>query len=804
MSRVIRITLTHTIAGSMVISDPGGWADAVHGFERNQFHSITEYYKNTHSLYGSNGVEDSGRDWVKNIEKLYGPDSLIEALVEISVDDADYETVFSGQLPIESAIEILDFDHTMQMTFDPKGFWTTFKARIKTPVPIFGDVDLDGNAVTPLVPFDVNLSSQKVRANLAYFQGKLFDSGFLGYLTGPDYNVEIPVYDSTNNKNFITIDLDSITLDEIKQYYPTLLGASVELPPPNLIPIYDGDYTLDFKWSLTLKATVNSATGLHDSVGVGVYNLAHSRFRIEDTWTDWFLKIGNDPEIAFDKVADEAPGNGPFTDQWVTFSLSVTQFIAKGTPIRIYGKTYNGLGGNFGAGNNTFFVDVLQLVLLGKDNSEIHWPFTITDTELQFGTQDFDSHINVQADTVFPATVAPALLIHDLGAAIVRKITGVENSFFSKFLGRVNTLSRVYDENGCGSPYIDLKGLQLRGYNIIDKPPAMSFEEYWKIYEPLLNLGLGYKVIDGVDTVVVEEKASFYDSANVSIRLSNVKKIKKQWDHDYIYNRVEFGFPNGQDELTSGLDDPQSERTSATILKNIGDTLTVKSEGIAASLTIEDARRTTKEFSKDYKFDDKDFIIKVVEDGATFKPETTEGYNTVTNLLNWETRYNKDVTPMRMFIRWLNIASMGLQYALSSVFKFVEGTGNYDMVVNKDDGCLGSYSNADLREKQDIPVTAPLHFPLLYDIEHYLTYDQLRLLQAHPEYAIEISQTESNYIKFFLKVAEFKQSDGTFKLTAWPIEFFDIQYVDNDTHDYENPNPPRGRIFDRTYNKPFN
>ncbi len=693
-------------------------------------------------------------------------------------------------------VEVLDGDHILQMTFDPKNFWTTFKSKYDTPVDLQSATNLDGGAATVLTPFDVTLPPQKVRQNQSLAQNKVFDSGFNDYPTGPSYNIEIPVYDSSNNRNFITIDLDSLVLDEIQKYYPSVLGASVELPAPLFVVIYDGEYTFDIQFNFTLKATVSASTGLHTSIADPFYGTTAGtlRYRILDTWTDWFIKIGNDPEIAFAKTQSDYSGNGPFTDQTVIFTYVDTLSIAKGTPIRVYGKTYAGLGGNFGAGDNTAFTDVLQLVLLGKDNSGIVWPFTPAGGPLEFGTQDLDSHLKIQADTTLPATVAPALLIHDIMASIVQRITGVANSFYSEFLGRLNTLARTYASNGCGSPFINIKGLQLRGYNLTDKPSAMSAKDFWLCWNPILNLGLEFKKVGGIDCIVVEEKSKFYDLSNVSIQLSNVKKIKKSYDQTFIYNKITTGYGVGKGKDASSIDDYQ-DTIWATALKNTGTPLDITSKGIAAGLTIEEARRTSKEQSANYQYDNNDFVIKVVEDGATFKPETTEGYNTVTNLLNWQSRYNKDITPARNLIRWLNVISIGLQNILSSAIKFVSGEGNYDIVVNKTDGC-STVSDIDVDEKGNVlPSPDYLFLPIAYDIDHYLTYAQLRAIKEHPEYAIEISQTESNYKKFFIRSLEFEQFTGNLKLVAYPKEFFDIQLVKNIPQEPE----PNNDIFDPTF-----
>lgn len=829
MGQIIRVTISHAIEGVKVISDPEGWQQAVYGLERNEFHSLTEYYKTTHTLYGDNGTEDGGRDWVKNIEKLYGPDSLIEALVEISIDDQPYETLFEGQLPIESMVEILDDDHTLQMTFDPKSFWTTFKSRYDTPVDIQSATTLDGGVATVVTPYNITLSPQQIKQEYAGYVSHAIPVGFFGADGGDD----LP---------YLTLDFDTQDIDEINIRHDYSVLSSKEIPFEKFFLEHDGNYRI--------QCTVC----LYEPDGAGTVPGSSTEF------VKVFFQVNGNPAIEFTATDRSIPtsfvdNSGstisyPFVANVTDYTLDITLNLKSGDSLRIYGFAYNvsspisffmlmarfgrdkygfgrfqtvpfqgywdasialfpstsSTGGGITSGMTWF---ITTPGILGGTAVDTDWVITalintpgqtranwyVNALGIAEGCFNFgDSFLNILAGTTFKATVAPALLIHDIIASIIERTTGVANSFLSNFMGRTNTLARTYDLNGCGSPFVNIKGLQLRNYTLSEKPASMSAKDFWECWNPILNLGLGFKNISGIDTIVIEEKISFYDSTNVSVQLSNVSKIKKSYDQTFIYNKITTGYGVGKGKDASSIDDYQ-DTIWATALKNIGSPLDIISKGIAAGLTLEEARRTTRKQSANYQYDNNDFIVKVVEDGLTFKPETTEGYNAITNLLYSDSRYNKNITPARNLRRWLNVISIGLQNILSSAIKFVSGEGNYDMVINRTDSC-SPFSDVDVDEKGDVlPSSDYLFLPIAYEIDHYLTYAQLRAIKEHPEYAIEISQTSSDYKKFFIKTLEFEQFTGNLKLVAYPKEFFDIQLVKNVPTEKE----PNNDIFDSTF-----
>lgn len=160
---LFRFTLSNSIAGSLQISEPGGWDDSILKLERHQeFHSLVEYYDQPMTFYGQNSEGNGGLDYIREIERSQGPDAQISILVEVSHDEGTtYETAFSGLIDIPSCKEI-DF-YKAEYGILRDDFWQKFINRKGTPVNIASATDLDGNAITTAAPGTMTLTAQAMR-----------------------------------------------------------------------------------------------------------------------------------------------------------------------------------------------------------------------------------------------------------------------------------------------------------------------------------------------------------------------------------------------------------------------------------------------------------------------------------------------------------------------------------------------------------------------------------------------------------------------------------------------------------------
>lgn len=745
---IFRFTLRHAETGSLEITEPQGWADCKLKLERHEeFHSLIEYFEGAFIFYGTNGVDNGGIEFIRYIEKNYGPDATIEIDIEVSFDSArTFEYIFIGQLDLTTINELKD--NRAQIAIIRSDFWAKFISRKDTTVNLQATTNLDDEVITPVDNIRVNLTSQVVRYSTL---GRLRGSYFYGPFTLP-----------FDLGNYMQVDWDEYDLDEIITKYNYPIAFNDEIPFEKFDVEYAGEYYFKIRIYMTHAGMIIGGGGTV-------------------TFDGWFdLTRGGNPDIEMQMLVNGQPSGLIFTqtDLGVDGTDGYSRYDLEGTlTLNAHDK-----------------VTIMAVVLA----SSLFFPMMLgvntDDTGEQAHTiilptsdpvpPDFpsgltsDNEFTVIALTTFPDNSAGSFFVHDAAAAVLKSYgLGEENPFYSEYLGGQQTRARTYALDGCGWHYAIMKGLQIRGYNLDDKSFFLSFDQWWKGLNPILNLGLCYdeNATTPDQSLIRVEKKSFFYTRESSTNIDYAFEISREYDDQKIFNKVEIGYQNWQSEDISGLDDPQTKHTYATRFKKIGEGIVLHSDFIAASLAIEVTRRQTIEKSKDYKFDNNTFIISINPDDVSpdaFIPELNENFSSITNLLNPEKRYNSRLTPARNFLRWMNYINGPLQSYTSSNYKFVWGEGNYDMTSNLVSSCdVGG----NISEKQNINVTTDfLHLPLLYTIEINLAWDDYVSIRNARHKAIGISQTDSGHVMFFIKSLEYELVKGKATIRAWPVEYFAI------------------------------
>jgi hypothetical protein len=909
-----RFTLSHAIEGSLEINEPSGWVDAVLKLERHEdFHSLIEYFDGSFIFYGNNGTINGGLDFIKNIEQTYGLDETITIDIDLTFDEVDFTNVFNGQFKLTDLEEMVD--NKMRLPIIRDDFWAKFIARLDTPVNIKDHLDLDDEFIGSTEQINAQLISQIIRQQTEMSVGT---SVFYGSSAGGAVLNE-----------YLQIDWDTIALDEIREKYNYPIAINTELPFEQFEMEFDGVYEFDIKLYFTWAGF--TVDGLGNLTFTGYYNMSSNGTQLD------LMFLVNGQTIATDFVQSDHTIDG--NTSYSAYTFSDTLSLRKGDLVTITAKVLIG---------SVFFP-----ILLGTDSTGISEAVEEVDN---VGTEvpDFpngytdDNILSVTANTSYQQSNGESFLIHDVGGAICDRIIGENDTFYSELLGSQNTRYRQYISDGCAWAYALIKGLQLRQYTLEEKPFFMSFNQWWKGANPILNLSLayeavqipelvdvspdvnllqdlddwsnapgatwdfitfgypfvsvnggggvegyavstitavaltiytfdtilniastgaetpnviitwaildsGYNEIDTIsfnytgagnkvetfnltpnangayfgvrienntptetknfsvtyafseapqvvyheETVIrVEDKASWYDdSQGTSIDFSNVRTITRKYDNDRIFNKVSIGYARWQAEDISGIDDPQTKKTYATRFQKVGKSIELYSEWIAASLAIESTRRTTREKSSDYKFDNETFIIALnptVQDESPdtspdvlqFIPELDENFTSVSGLLNSETRYNLKLTTARNFLRWQNFLQGALQSYLGSNFKFSSAEGNYDMISTMDvNGCLNEdYNGQALDEKGDIEVTADyLHLPQLYEVTIPMEWDEYETIRNNRKKPIGISLTDVDHVSMFIKELSYKPVKGTCEMLLWAKEYLDLSRVADTT-----------------------
>lgn len=752
---------------SKVISEPDGWAGAKIKLERDpEFFSLIEYYEGAANgafiFYGSNEAEgiDGGIDFIRSAEQDFGFDVNLTILIEYSDDDVTYSTLFSGQLDLSEKNEMTG--NKMQVPVIRNDSWAKFINRYETPVNLSDTVDLDGNPVDPVTPISVYMTPQIIRRQ---FNGHLLDTRTFDE-------------DDLTTDDYIQIDVDDYTLDEIDEKYTLPIITNPEIPAGVMSAEEPGVYSFDLRVEISI--VYYDTTGTYPDCSI------ERTVTGSGSYLDLYIQINDNEPIAFTEETSPLIFDNVSTIYTYQGDLELN---AK-DQIKIYADVVGNIS-NLGDAGATLWIHSKNGV------GQIMVPQSVADVPTETCTflpateptnvtiaapslEENPTYFNILAKTTRQPFEAQGYLIHDLIDGVLARIG--TDPLYSEFLGSTATNTRQYDSDGCGWMYAIIKGLQLRQYTLEEKPFFISMKDIWQGINPILNLGLGYEEVEGSQVIRIEQKSHFIGST-APIIFSNVHDIESSYDRDFIFKTVKTGYREWQTEDGSGLDDPQTKHTYATRFEKTGKDLDLESGFIAGSLSIEVTARTTREKSNDYKHDNKNFIISLNTDDLSpdvYLPELDENFSSLTGLLDPETRYNSILTPLRNMLRWADYIVGCLQSYLTSKFKFVSGEGNYDMASTATLGsCERAVLDDNLSEDDDIALVEGANarfdyffLPMLYNITIPMEKEDFDLIDRKKP--IGISQTESGHINFHIKELEYELLKGEAVIKAWPRSYFPI------------------------------
>lgn len=778
---------------TQVISEPDGWKEAQLKLVRDEkFHSLVEGFEGQFIFYGQNGVDNGGADFIKTAEQQDGASAEIGMLIQADIDgDGVYEEeVFDGLLDLTGLKEV--FDNKIRVPIVPADLWSKFMARKGVEVNLRSTTTMDGEVIDAADIVDIDLISQKIKKQ---FDGHLLDTR---------------TFDETDlaTTDYIQLDVDTYVLDEIEKKYTLPIIDNPEIPQSLIDVEEDGSYEFDLR--------VEASIVYYDVTGTYPNTCDVERSVVGSAaYMDVYIKINNETAVQFTETSSPLVLENVSTIYTYTGTLS----LRKGDQIKIYGDMVGNIS-DLGDAGATLWIHSVNGV------GQVNVPISVADPGAEVCTflppdnpsnlsiaapsgQVKPTYFRITAHTTYPNTSAQGFLIHDAAYAIIRRICG---EFRSEYLGSTLTREVQYTSNGCAWKNIILQGLQLRGYDIGDKQFSMSFEKLWDCIHPLFFLGLGYGVYNGIDCIIIDHLASFFDASDISVNLSNIRQISREYDVSKLYNQVETGFVKWQSEATAGIDDPQTKRSWSLSPAKHDQLLRVFSEAITASIAIESTRRKTIEKSEDYKYDNEPFIIAIDDTTVSpdrFLPELDENFSSITGLENSDFRYNLIHTPLRILLRWAKWWNGCLQKVQNSVVRFTSGEGNYAMESDYNcsggDPCLAVLCD-NLSESADINLSTYgqnfgfLHLPLLYTIEVInFTWDEYLAIRNNRDLAIGISQTLDNYRRFFIKELTYDICKGKARIVAWPYDETPIDVVDTEMPDRVEIPDPESSDYDVDY-----
>ena len=279
----------------------------------------------------------------------------------------------------------------------------------------------------------------------------------------------------------------------------------------------------------------------------------------------------------------------------------------------------------------------------------------------------------------------------------------------------------------------NLRGVAVNMYNPNYGSLSVNFDDLFKSANAILNLGYGFEIIDGVEKLVIENYAYFFDKTAVVLDLSDrIGKydIESEVIGELLYSSYKYGFDKFVYETQNGFGEYncQHERTSVLATDNVFESI-CKYRGDTMGIIKQLQNPFSTTGTNDVEGDDDVFIIKVVDKTTYYLAETNEDITIVDDSsLFGDESLNLFMSPMRSLMRHGNKLSSGLvDWQPSSSLRWQKS--------NKNVGLITSLGGVELSETANIKIqdlSTPIVKPIKHTFTCKFTKTDLATYVAHP------------------------------------------------------------------------
>jgi hypothetical protein len=356
--------------------------------------------------------------------------------------------------------------------------------------------------------------------------------------------------------------------------------------------------------------------------------------------------------------------------------------------------------------------------------------------------------ISLTQATESAASKSKTILLYEAFQRCLQYYTNQIDCFRSTLLGRTDIKdsdsNQLYQSDGKYSLIGVSNGNNIRGKN---STITTNLQDLIDFVNSLTPIGFGFQVINGKTYAVVEELSYFYNKSKTVVSLGKVYDVHKKIVSKRYYNQIEIGYSVTLNlPTTNGVDEFNTIRRFVLPLVNTSNKLTVSTKFLAGGYQIEFQRRLAGT-TDNSDMDDSIFVVVVIRDGNTFKTKKAEGYDSITNVTDYASGYNYDISPARNLRNWLPVIASSLIYSFSKVITFSYGEVNYLMTSKK----TGEVEIIDEHGNVDVSPVEPIWDNMTYDFENVpLNRDQLSLIKSDPFAVIEFEDQFGEKMEGFL------------------------------------------------------
>jgi hypothetical protein len=378
------------------------------------------------------------------------------------------------------------------------------------------------------------------------------------------------------------------------------------------------------------------------------------------------------------------------------------------------------------------------------------------------------------------ASDTKAFMINEAISRVAEAITNDKIRAFSSYYGRTDSQPYSHASDGCGSLRGIAKGLFIRRQESRNGAAAMnvSMNDLWEGLEPIDHIGYGLEADParpGYQRLRIENWKHFY-SDEIVLECYNVARISKKVIEKEHYSTFSFGYQRWEAEEYNGLDEFLTKRVYRTTLSEIKNELSKLSKFIGSGYAIEITRRKKSDDSKDWRYDNENFIICLERhDGVSVRVELGNVTNDE-NIIDPDTLYNYRISPIRNALRWMDkILSTYRKMTPDSKIIFTDGDGNYQAKgIMTSTTCRWELN--EIRENDDINIAVfaeaakakPILRPERDSFEYPMSVKEFKAVKAKPYGKIYYENEDCGPNQGWIDTINYKPEQGIAEFVIIP------------------------------------
>jgi len=662
----VRYKLTQNPTGQQIIEEPQGFRDDDNEFVRDKtFHGIFPQMTNNLTFY------NQGALFIRDIYNEFGINAdLILTKEERNPSTDIWEEVYTGYLDLSTYSRKED---GVSVKFISSGLLRVIKARQNEKIELDRLDTLKGTVIPYLEPSEVSLLGRSIQLNSLLETQEEF-----GYTTTPDADSPglrmFSMRHQSNNNYYGTMGYPMLVTyvsdESVNQFVGGNLSMSDQPQGEAEVGRQQAMFYAVSEKDTTLKVKIKYKFNIFDAHRT--YNIGNQddikelsnanmylRLAIYENGVDYNFKnveVDNiTPNMIYDNGVLSAQAN-----QEGELNLDIDLLKGESVSFQFYG-TSTDWGGTFDYGNlRPSFRDMTGSIEIIRDSqyepslSKIHFPFNVANRFLKLFTDQ-------------------------------------DNLVVSDVLGKIED---GYSQDGEASLLAMAHGFWIRGFSKDDvveltdenryKSMTTSFNDFYKSYFDVWNLGAGIEKVGFKETFRIEKLDYFYNK-NILIRLGKVvngtfeyvqvNNVTRKLDKKAFISGLDIGYTQGGDyEEAIGLDEYNTRTTLTTIIDKVKTSFKAVSKYRADSYGAEFARRKPYVTfpTEDTKYDNSIWLLDLIRNvnSAVFNQRLwQDDFSEIpTGVFSPDTAQNLRLSPFNILLRhgW-NIGSGLVKYPLDFI-----------------------------------------------------------------------------------------------------------------------------------------